>query len=217
MPRINRRTLVLVAMVTFTTILLSACENKTTSPSQATPQATQLPKVIPSPSPRATPLPQTTTSTYPSPDGKVSLTLLSKTLSTNQASYSLHLKTAEQSTSRLVLEKSLANGANLSVPFNAWSPDNKYFFITEKGPGKTPATVLLYTASGKPFTDEQPYLNVNDLFIAKEIPYRLNEVTGWAAPNLLLVTTKKNETGEDGPSYWFAVSSQSFIQLFTQF
>ncbi|OGK11473.1 hypothetical protein A2954_06385 [Candidatus Roizmanbacteria bacterium RIFCSPLOWO2_01_FULL_37_12] len=59
-------------------------------------------------------------------------------------------------------------------------------------------------------------IDVNDLFSQNYPQYALTEITGWAAPNLLILNTTA-EGGERGPSFWFDISAQTFIQLGTLF
>ena len=84
---------------------------------------------------------------------------------------------------------------------------------------QSPPTVnnyFIFNASGVPLKDEIKYINIQDLFSQKQPDYSITDVTGWADPNLIIVNAKKNNDGQL-VSFWFEVSSQSFIQLSTYF
>lgn len=100
---------------------------------------------------------------------------------------------------------------NFSIPFNTWSPDNKYVFIQKNDTG-----AWVFKANGQPITTDQAYLDVGDLFMAKIKNVVLKEVTGWASPTLLIVNTVKEDTTK-GPSYWFEVPSKAIMVLSSRF
>jgi hypothetical protein len=53
-------------------------------------------------------------------------------------------------------------------------------------------------------------MEISELFYAKYSEYKITDITGWAAPNLLIVNTD-DVNSEEGPSFWFDVSSKTFI------
>ena len=57
---------------------------------------------------------------------------------------------------------------------------------------------------------------MEELFAQKYADYKITDVTGWAAPTLLVVNTDKLD-GTVGPSFWFDVASLSFTRLSTRF
>ncbi len=103
------------------------------------------------------------------------------------------------------------NPENLSIPFNTWSPDNKYLFIQKNDNG-----ALVFKATGEPITSDQAYFDVGDLFTEKVKKVFPELVTGWASPTLLIVNTVKEDKTK-GPSFWFEVPSKAIIQLSSQF
>ncbi len=103
------------------------------------------------------------------------------------------------------------NPDNLSIPFNTWSPDNKYLFIQKNENG-----ALVFKASGESITSDQTFFDVGDIFKDKVKNVVPKVVTGWASLTLLIVNTVK-EDHTKGPSYWFEVPSQAIIQLSSQF
>lgn len=99
----------------------------------------------------------------------------------------------------------------MSIPFNTWSPDNKYLFIL-----KNDTDAMVFNASGEPFANDEAFLSITDLFKNKSTGNTIREVTGWGANSLIIVNTLK-PNNEIGPSYWFEVPSKAVIQLSTLF
>ncbi len=146
-----------------------------------------------------------------SPDGK--MTLIIETVKENEKStYSFFVAEVPIGNRKLVFEKTLSVGSLMQASPNAWSPDNKYFFIKEKNSGSM--NYFVFKQSGEAFGDEQAYIDVAPLFVAKNTGHELTDVTGWDSPTLLHLFTK-TDSGERGPSYWFEVPSGAIIQLAT--
>jgi len=110
----------------------------------------------------------------------------------------------------LVLTHSVGPETEMTIHHNAWSPNNKYFFLTETdGIGKS--NYLVLKASGESFSEDEQYFDVGAIFEEKMATtgYTMGEATGWASPILLNVTTTK-EDGAKGPSYWFDLTARTF-------
>ena len=114
----------------------------------------------------------------------------------------------------MIFTKELNKSQDLLIPYNTWSPDNKYLFLKETTP--TTNNYYVLTASGAPLKEEVKYVNIQELFSQKQPDYSITDVTGWADPNLIVGNTKSNKEGRL-VSFWFEVSSQVFIQLSTYF
>ncbi len=125
-----------------------------------------------------------------SPDGKARLTM-KKTISNSLVNYTFSID-------KPIFSKTIASTNTISIPFNTWSPDNKYIFLKENLGQETNYNVL--SVSGKEL------INVSGLFRQKYPDLKLVEITGWAAPTLLVLNTQKS-------SFWFNVTNQSFILL----
>lgn len=97
------------------------------------------------------------------------------------------------------------------LPFNAWSPDNKYLFIEKKN-----GDALVFNATGEDIIEGQKYLNVEDLFSASGKKDTYKVTTGWASETLLIVNTVTPENTK-GSSYWFEVPSKAIMQLSSEF
>lgn len=149
-----------------------------------------------------------------SPEGAFILLLETTETLAGEINYTLSIKEENSTIKKTIFSGTIDKQTKIEIPFNTWSPDNKYFFIKQQT--GTSQKNLVFKASGEKFT-ESSFLNINDYYIENEIPYTFNETTGWAAPNLLVITTKKINTNEEGPSYWFNVANQTLIQLSTRF
>src|SRR5260221_1567149 len=101
----------------------------------------------------------------------------------------------------------------MNIPFNTWAPDNQHFLIREQT--ACDAGTLVFRAGGEPFADGNAFLDVTPLFDLKKSGYNVREVTGWAAPTLLIVNTKPTNQSPVGPSFWFDISRKSVIRLST--
>lgn len=148
-----------------------------------------------------------------SPDGAKTLTMEKQQIK-NSVKYSFFTSVKPEKTRLTIFTKEETSSQSLSIPYNAWSPDNVYFFLKE-----TTSIVnnyYVFFASGNNFSDDSQHLDIQTMF-AKKIPgYAILDVTGWAAPNLLIVNAKEIQ-GEKKVSFWFDVTSQSFTQLGTYF
>jgi hypothetical protein len=136
-----------------------------------------------------------------SPDGTSKL-VMKKQISDSLVDYSFF-------TSQLIFQKTESRSQSLSIPYNTWSPDNKYVFLKEAT--LSFSNYFVFSADGS-----SQSVDVKSLFNQKVPDYVMTEVTGWAAPYLLIVNTKTKQ-GEQGPSFWLDISTQSFIQLSTHF
>lgn len=133
-------------------------------------------------------------------------------------SSTVSLKTIGNTTEIMVNDEVVATRPNessphLLIPFNTWSPDDKYFFLEAKG--EVDSEYFVYTSSGKSYADGAPYLMVRDLFAQAHPESAIVDVTGWAAPALLIINAKSHN--EAKMSFWFEVTSRKFIRLSNYF
>lgn len=142
--------------------------------------------------------------TVGSPDGKMSLTM--KEDGADSILYTFLLKDEGTGISKQIFTKTASVGAVLSVPLNTFSPDNKYVFIKETYGGKSSYFV--------PMDGEE--VDFSGLFAEKYEDFVITDVTGWGGVNLIVVNTDK-AGGGIGPSFWFDVTSKSFIRLTNRF
>lgn len=117
----------------------------------------------------------------------------------------IFLVTVPQGKTTQLFTKTAGKGEEMVPAHNSWSPNSKYVFLEDrKG---SIVDYLLFKANGEPFVNEQKYLNVTALFNEKVKNYELKGVTGWDDPVLMHVQT------QNGPLFWFDLTTQSFIQL----
>lgn len=160
----------------------------------------QTPKVavVTLPSPTPSPLPSESSEQI-SPDG----------------THTVKLKKSGKETEIMVNGQMVESmsGSEFTIPFNTWSPDNKYFFLKEKKESRD--EYLLYSATGKAFPSGEVSLAIIDLFTKVYPENTVVEVTGWAAPTLLILNAKSEN--EASMSFWFDVQTRKFIRLSSYF
>lgn len=144
-----------------------------------------VPIITPSPSPSSRPV------TVDSPDGKFALIAEEKTVAVFDRTKNIK---------KII-------GDSYFVPFNAFSPDNKYIFLKELESGDFVAL---------PLSDIQKTANISSLFTQKYPDFKITDVTGWGGVGLIVINTDKAEGGI-GPSFWYEAFSGNFIRLSTRF
>ncbi len=143
-----------------------------------------------------------------SSDGKVKL--LMRVEEKNQVkTYSFFTIDTANKNRKTLFTKTVSSGGEMLLPHNSWSPDNKYLFLIENEEGSF--NVLVFKASGEVFQNGQQYLDLRALFKSKA-GYLINNATGWASPTLIYVMTISDKSTK-GPTFWFDLSSHTFIQL----
>lgn len=177
----------------------------------------------PTPVPSASPvpvIPAPTETEWTSPNGKnilkmkTTVTSLATETTPENRMYSFYVKTSTDPEEKLVFSKSVDAPTTMLIPFNSWAPDNKHFYVQEVTPSAVKS--LVFNSSGEPFADGAPYIDVQTVFDEKISDYTLREVTGWAAPSLLIINSLAEEL-QDGPSYWLDINRKSLTRLSTSF
>ena len=148
-----------------------------------------------------------------SPDGKFTLDM-KEDKGKDTVTYTFLMKDESSGSQKEIYTKTVPAGTTLSIPYNTFSPDNKFIFIKETGSSQTSYFAL--TTSGAPIAKDAQSFDISSLFRAKYSNYNITEVTGWGGMTLIVVNTDKID-GAAGPSFWFDVSSGSFIQLSRRF
>lgn len=163
-------------------------------------------EVVPSPAPQAKQ--DETNSTVLSPNGKMLLKMTKKTIQ-NSNVWKITANDKE------IFNATLPSEVNIELPFNAFSPDNKYIFLKETVGGMKSYPVL--STSGAPLgADGSSMIEFSSLFAQKYPDFKIVDVTGWGGVNLIVFNTDKAEGGS-GPSFWFEVPTHAFIRLSTKF
>ncbi len=143
-----------------------------------------------------------------SSDGKVKLVM--QVEEKNQVkTYSFFTIDIANKNRKTLFTKTVSSGGEMLLPHNSWSPDNKYLFLIENEGDSF--NVLVFKASGEIFSKGQQYLDLRALFKSKA-GYSISDATGWASPTVIYVITL-SEKSLKGPTFWFDLSSQTFIQL----
>ncbi len=146
-----------------------------------------------------------------SPDGTKKLSMKTTHNTDGTSTYEIATSDGSGANKQQLYTTKLAGSENMSIPFNAWSPDNKYLFVKKNG-----NNALVFTATGESITKDQVYLDVLDSFTKRGNKDTVKEVTGWASPTLLIFNTAKQDD-TFGSSYWFEIPSKAIIQLSSQF
>lgn len=159
--------------------------------------------------PVVTPIEMMSTSAMDSPDGTKTLTLEKK-----DNFYTIFVTSNSDGKKVQIFRKEKINSSQLEIPYNTWSPDNIYFFLVEKNAAVD--NYLVFQSSGELFFNNLPYLLIQEPFKINAPNFTIEEVTGWAAPNLIIINTKQKDS-DNKVSFWYEVPSQAFIQLGTYF
>lgn len=161
-----------------------------------------------------TPIPSPTPQIWKSPDGMMELTMSVAQNKNATKTYTLAVADSSGNNAKTILTKTMSDSGTITIPFNSWSPDKAYVFLQDTENGSKDTFVL--KTSGDAFSNGQQYLDITSLFAAHLPNYHLTDITGWAAPGLIVVNTN-NQDNSQGPSFWFDIGSQGFIQLATRF
>ena len=149
-----------------------------------------------------------------SSDGTKKLNMKTTDNENNSKTYTFSTSDGSGANEQIIFSKTLDFKRTMSIPYNTWSPDNKYFFIQEHG--EEGDSVMVFNASGELFANQEKYLDLTGLFKQSGNKNNFSVATGWAAQNLVIFNTTTQENTK-GPSFWFEVPSRAIIQLSTQF
>lgn len=155
-----------------------------------------------------TPTPTPVLKEVNSSDGKMKLTL--KIEQTTSASYSLFVNEINGGTKKLVYNTNATTSGELVLPANAWSPDNKYFFVKEMT--AQALNYLVFKGDGEKFNSGEQFLDVGATWKTKNFDFNFTEATGWASSTLIILKTVKAD-GSRWHSYWFEIPSKAILQL----
>lgn len=165
---------------------------------------------VTSPLPKVTT--EVTTTSWTSSDGKSTISM--KKTATKNVSSTYGFTITDTNGSRLLFVQTIPGVSDMSIPFNAFSPNNAYLFLKESLPDGV--HFLIFKASGVAFSDGKLYEDVKPLFDSYTKQYALSDITGWADNTLLIVNTKRPD-GSMGPSLWLDATTRHFIPLATLF
>ncbi len=146
----------------------------------------------------------------PSGDGLVKLTESIKRDSNGDSTYTFKVVDNQTGSIKTIFDSTENSTVSYNIPDNTWSPDDKQFFIRKTVSGNE--TYLVFKGDGAIYANSNHFLDVGDYWSKTKYTLTMNGITGWASNDLLvLLTTQSN--GSAGPSFWFVISSHSFLQL----
>lgn len=159
-------------------------------------------------------IPGPKTTTIEAPNGKMSL--IFKEEKTKDGTVDTFSTQADGSTTSIqIYSETLAAGTTLSVPYNTFSPDNKYLFLKRTSTAGVDYFVL--KTDGSDLSKDEKSIDFMNLFNQKFSDNHLaTDATGWGGMNLIVINTD-NPDGSVSHSYWYDVTSNSFIPLSTRF
>jgi hypothetical protein len=158
--------------------------------------------------------PRVTTVSQISQDGTKKITLQRIDNNDGTKTFSLSSSDGTGENVQIIFNKNLAESEEIIIPFNAWSPDNEFFFVGENRPGDE--RILVFRAGGGPFENDELYLDLTETFRNSSTGFNFKEATGWGGYSVIVFNTTTNEGGQ-GPSFWFDVPSRDVIRLSTLF
>lgn len=147
-----------------------------------------------------------------SPDGK--MTLAMKEERGKEMSTFVFLIAVKATGVWKEIYRQTAPAGSITIPFNTFSPDNKYIFLKKSEEGSDKYFVL--STVGTMLTEDSLFITFSDAFESKYIDYKITDVTGWGGLTLIVINTEKAGGGE-GPSFWYDVAGGGFIQLSSRF
>lgn len=173
-----------------------------------------LPVIAPlvSPTPTVAPTLKTDTFSQLSPNGLKKATM-TVTTRTNDKTYTFIVSDGNGSNPLQIYSANVPLDENMDIPFNAFSPDNKYFFIEHVTSGSVEP--LVFRTDGQQIGDSSQYYNVRDIFTQRATGNAYQTTTGWASETLLIVNSKTPSGNIQ--SYWVEIPSKAVIPLSTQF
>ncbi|MDE2026798.1 MAG: hypothetical protein KGJ07_10015 [Patescibacteria group bacterium] len=166
-------------------------------------------------SPTPTPLPAPVTTSQISPDGTKKLSMTKSSNKDGNKTFAFTVTNTTTNETTQVYTVALSD-ETMDIPYNAFSPDDRYLFLEYNSKNGTQAWVM--RSDGQPInaTTNEQYYNVTSLFQQKMPHANYHITTGWASETLLIILTN-NADGSEGTSYWFEVPSKAIIPLSTQF
>lgn len=167
-------------------------------------------QVIPQSFADITPGPKTTT--ILAPNGKMNLIV--KEEKTKDGTVDTFYSQTDSSGQVQIYTETLAAGTTISVPYNTFSPDNKYIFLKKTTP--TGVSYFVLKTDGTAFKNSEQSIDFVSLFNSKYPDATASDVTGWGGMTLIVIN-HNNPDGTVKNSFWYDVASNSIIPLSTKF
>lgn len=169
------------------------------------------PLATPTPAPSFVPL--VTTFSQISPDGTKKVEMTVTTEKNSNKTYLFTVSDIKGDNPQTIFKISLPSSESMSIPYNTFSPNDTYVFLTHTVNNANEAWI--FQTTGKPL-GENLYDNATSIFKTKISSTVTQVATGWASDTLLIIDTYQPD-GTEGTSYWFEVPSAAIIPLATKF
>lgn len=165
-------------------------------------------KVVITPPPVTKPfVPKVDTVFQPSPDGTRKLKMTVTHNKNGTLDYQFTASDFLGENAQMIYAVSLPGTEKMSIPFNTWSPDDKYFFIVN-GQGNA----MVFTAAGEDIREGEQFIDVGQVFNGAGRKDTYGKTLGWAS-NTLLIANGIASDGSKGSSYWVEIPSKAVLQL----
>lgn len=149
-----------------------------------------------------------------SPDGTKLLTMTQTVGRDGSKKYEVVASDSDGSNQKTIYTGSGSAKGDMSIPFNTWSPDDRYVFVNRTD--DTGVSAIVMRADGEALTSESQTFDAKALFDSRETGNTYQEATGWASETLVVINSVKQDGG-NRLSYWLEVPSAAIIPLSTQF
>jgi hypothetical protein len=149
-----------------------------------------------------------------SPDGKLNLQMVNEKQQDRSIIQTFTIISGEEEPPVEVYKSLSEDDSLISIPFNAFSPNNKYLFLKYEG-GQGPKRIVIRT-DGENIKGDEKSVEIEKSFYEKYPDFKITDVTGWGGYSVIVVNTD-NKEGTTGPSWWFDMSNFSFVRLSTRF
>lgn len=142
-------------------------------------------------------------------DGSLKLVGIGRAVE-GETKYSFRVVDSQKKNSFLLYETVADPGKTFSIPFNSWSSDNKHVFLRTNY--QNSKNYFVFKADGSSFDEGSQYLDVGKYWTESKNQQIIDNVSGWAGADLLVVYTT-NPDGTGSSAYWFVVGSRKFMQV----
>src|SRR3989337_4110222 len=148
------------------------------------------------------------------PNGKMTLILRNVKKADGTTAQTFSVISEDEVTPLQIYTLNSGTDNSISIPFNTFSPDNKFIFL-KKGQSEK-SEYMVRRTDGKNIKGEDKTVEFTSLFYEKYPEFVITDVTGWGGTGLIVVNSNYLD-GKMGPSFWFDLSGFSFIRLSTKF
>lgn len=149
-----------------------------------------------------------------SPDGKTTLRMKNGKETGGTILQSFYIITENNNDPEIIFTKVSPSDNLISVPYNTFSPNDKYILLKYEKSGEVKYLVL--STDGKEIQENSKPVEITELFYKAFPEFIITDVTGWGGYTVIVVNTDTKD-GKTGPSWWLDMTNLSFIRLSTRF